>query len=104
MRFFLERSEYLIGITTNLQFSSREVAQDIGQLWSGQDHRPDLSYSTKLTIVKSLNDYIRFEYTRRCRRHAFYEEHGLGGRAAVEAIDKALAHMDTAKVPKISSA
>jgi hypothetical protein len=32
MRFFLERAEYLIGVTSNLQFASREAAQDIGQL------------------------------------------------------------------------
>jgi hypothetical protein len=55
-RFFLERNEYLIGITTNLQFASREVAQDIGQLWAGQDRRPDLSFPTKLKILKGLSD------------------------------------------------
>jgi GTPase SAR1 family protein len=99
MRFFLERNEYLIGVTTNLQFASREVAKDIGQLWSGQDHRPDLNFNTKQKILKILSDHIRFEYTRRCRRHAFYEEHGLGGRTAVEAIDKAVAHLEFARTP-----
>jgi hypothetical protein len=71
MRFFLERNEYLIGITTNLQFASREAAHDIGQLWAGQDHRPDLNYPSKLQIMKILSDHMRFEYTRRCKRHAF---------------------------------
>jgi hypothetical protein len=99
MRFFLERNEYLIGVTTNLQFASREVAKDIGQLWSGQDHRPDLNFNTKQKILKILSDHIRFEYTRRCRRHAFYEAHGLGGRTAVEAIDKAVAHLEFARTP-----
>jgi hypothetical protein len=99
MRFFLERSEYLIGITTNLQFASREAAQDIGQLWAGQDHRPDLNFQAKMKIMTTLRDLIRFEYTRRCRRHAFYEEHGIGGRAATEAIDKAHAHMEAFKNP-----
>ena len=32
MRFFLERTEYLIGVTTNLRFASREAAQDIGPI------------------------------------------------------------------------
>ncbi len=78
MRFFLERTEYLIGVTTNLQFASREAAQDIGQLWASQDHRADLNFQAKLKIMKSLSAHMRFEYTRRCRRHAFYEGHGLG--------------------------
>jgi hypothetical protein len=100
MRFFLERNEYLIGLTTNLQFASREVANDIGQLWAGQDHRPDLQITTKQKIMKILSDHIRFEYSRRCRRHAFYEEHGLGGRTAVEAIEKAAAHLEFVHNPK----
>jgi GTPase SAR1 family protein len=94
MRFFLERNEYLIGLTTNLQFASREIAAEIGQLWAGQDHRPDLQFNTKHKIMMMLRDHIRFEYTRRCRRHAFYEENGLGGRWAVEAIERATGHLE----------
>lgn len=95
MRFFLERNEYLIGLTTNLQFASREIALEIGQLWAGQDHLPDLQISTKVRIMTMLRDHIRFEYTRRCKRHAFYEENGFGGRLAVESIDRAAAHLDS---------
>jgi hypothetical protein len=99
MRFFLERNEYLIGLTTNLQFASREVASEIGQLWASQDHRPDLQVATKLRIMTILRDHMRFEYTRRCRRHAFYEENGIGGRLAVEAIEKATGHLETMHNP-----
>jgi hypothetical protein len=95
MRFFLERNEYLVGLTTNLQFASREVASEIGQLWASQNHLPDLQTHVKLKIMTILRDHMRFEYTRRCRRHAFYEEHGLGGRYAVEAIERATHHMET---------
>lgn len=95
MRFFLERNEYLLGLTTNLQFSSRDVASEIGQLWASQDHLPDLQLSNKLKIMTLLRDHIKFEYARRCRRHAFYEEHGLGGRYAVEAIERAAFHIET---------
>lgn len=95
MRFFLERNEYLLALTTNLQFASREVASEIGQLWAGQDHLPDLQLGVKLKIMTILRDHLRFEYTRRCRRHAFYEEHGLGGRYVVEAIERATHHMET---------
>ena len=49
MRFFLERTEYLIGVTTNLQFASREVAQDIGpivgKLGRRFRYRPELGKS-----------------------------------------------------------
>jgi GTPase SAR1 family protein len=95
MRFFLERNEYLLGLTTNLQFSSREIALEIGQIWANQDHLPDLQLHNKLKIMTMLRDHIQFEYSRRCRRHAFYEEHGLGGRYAVDAIDRATHHLET---------
>jgi GTPase SAR1 family protein len=36
MRFFLERHEYLVGVTTNLQFASREAAQEIGASWASR--------------------------------------------------------------------
>ena len=80
--------------------ASREAAQEIGQLWASQDHRPDLTLPTKQKITTILADDMRFEYARRCKRHAFYEEHGLGGKSAVESIEKALAHLDFAVTPK----
>jgi hypothetical protein len=54
---------------------------------------------TKLKIMKILANDVRFEYARRCKRHAFYEEHGFGGRIAVESIERALAHLDFAVNP-----
>jgi hypothetical protein len=49
MRFFLERTEYLIGVTTNLQFASREAAQDmgpiVGKLGRRFRYRPELGKS-----------------------------------------------------------
>jgi hypothetical protein len=95
MRFFLERNEYLLGLTTNLQFASREIALEIGQIWANQDHLTDLQMHNKVKIMTMLRDNIKFEYGRRCRRHAFYEEHGFGGRHAVDAIDRAAHHLDT---------
>jgi hypothetical protein len=99
MRFFLLRSEYLLGLTTNLQFSSRDVAAEIGQLWSSQDHLPDLQLASKIKILNIMRDHIKFEYGRRCRRHAFYEEHGLGGRFAVEAIERAAHRLENTLRP-----
>jgi hypothetical protein len=59
----LERTEYLIGVTTSLQFASREVALDIGQVWASQDHKADLNFQAKPEIMKSLSDHMHFEYT-----------------------------------------
>jgi GTPase SAR1 family protein len=94
MRFFLERSEYLLGLTTNMQFASREIASEIGQLWASQDHLPDLQLHVKVKIMTMMRDHIKFEYGRRCRRHPFYEEHGLGGRFTVESIERAAYHLE----------
>lgn len=94
MRFFIERSEYLIGITTNLQFVSRNLAIDVGALWSGQEHRPDLSLHSKRRLMRMLRNYIAFEYERRCKRHPFYEEDGFGGRVLLRAVERATDHIN----------
>ncbi|HWK95327.1 MAG TPA: type I restriction endonuclease [Pseudolabrys sp.] len=100
MRFFLERNEYLLGLTTNLQFASREVSSEIGRIWAGQSHLPDLHLSDKLRIMAMLRDHMKFEYVRRCRRHAFYEENGLGGRIVVESLERATRHLESTFGPK----
>ena len=88
MRFFLNRAEYLIGVTTDMAFASRSVAEDIGNAWSSQEHQNELAFGARRKILLRVSDYFSFEYTRRCRRHAFYEEAGFGGRAVVSALKK----------------
>ncbi len=94
MRFFIERSEYLIGITPDVNFASREVAESIGETWVSQSHASDLTLPAKKKLLRLLNNYINFEYGRRCKRHAFYEESNLGGRALVAALQRASAHLN----------
>lgn len=96
MRFFLERNEYLVGITTDMNFASREVAEEIGRIWAAQDQFPDLSWDSKKKIMAKMKEYFTFEYGRRCRRHAFYEEAGYGGRILLNALERASAHLDGA--------
>lgn len=96
MRFFIERNEYLIGVTPDLQFASRDSAETIGRIWAGQDHLADLSLASKRRILENLNDYIAFEFRRRCGRHAFYEEAGHGGRILLGALATAMNHLNTA--------
>jgi len=80
MRFFVQRTEYLVGITPNMHFSSRGVAEEMGRIWAGQSRPGNLSHQANGRILDMLSEYFQREYARRCNRHAFYEEFGLGGR------------------------
>lgn len=93
MRFFLSRDEYLIGITPDMRFASRSVAENLARGWTGPNAEPSLA--TKKRMLEKLRDYFRFEYDRRCRRHAFYEEHGFGAKMVLTALDRAIEHMKT---------
>lgn len=95
MRFLLQRSEYLLGISTDLKLFSRSVAEEIGAVWAGQTEIDDLSLHSKRRILKKIRDYVKFEYARRCRRHAFYEDVGWGGRSVVTALDRAVESLYT---------
>ncbi len=90
MRFLLHRSEYLLGITTDMNFSSREVAEEIGNVWGSNTYSDDISLAAKRKILTKFHDYMRFEYDRRSRRHAFYAENGFGGKITVQALEKAV--------------
>lgn len=94
MRFFMNRNEYLVGLTPNMNFSSKEVAEEIGSLWATQDSHSDISISSKRKILEKMKNYLAFEYRRRAARHAFYEEAGWGGRAVVASVETALLHFN----------
>ena len=89
MRFFVERVEYLVGVTTDMRFVSRMVAEDIGRTWAGQPRGGNLSRSASSRILEELKAYLEGEYTRRCNRHAFYEEVGFGGKVLVNSLQRA---------------
>lgn len=93
MRFFLERLEYLVGITTDMRFLSRDTAESIGRTWSGQMSVSDLPRGSTVQIFNALKSYMEHEYRRRCKRHAFYEEVGLGGKVVLEALNRAANHL-----------
>ena len=89
MRFFVERLEYLVGITTDMRFGSRQVAEDIGAIWAGQQGADNLSHRASNKILDELKVYMEQEYLRRCRRHAFYEEVGVGGKVLINSLRRA---------------
>jgi len=97
MRYFAQTGEYLVGVTTDTAFSSREIAEDIGRIWTGPSRNDDISLSNKIRIAEKLSEYLKAEYERRCRRHAFYQELGRGGRALVSAAERSLDHLRNLK-------
>jgi hypothetical protein len=97
MRFFVQRGEYLVGVTSDMNFASREVAEVIGSIWGSAAHLEDLTLAAKSRILDRLRRYAEFEYHRRCRRHAFYEEGGAGGLQLVTAMSMAADHLDNAR-------
>lgn len=99
MRFFLDREEYLVGVTTDMNFVSRDVAEEIGATWAGYRDPSKISRQGKQKILLSLKGYLRQEYARRCKRHAFYEEMGLGGKSLLSAVDKAVEHISAPQSP-----
>jgi hypothetical protein len=85
MRFFISRAEYLVGVTPDMSFASHDVAEDIGRIWMSQTQlSSDLSMASRRKVMDLLTGYLRSEYERRCRRHAFYAEMGSGGRTLIK--------------------
>lgn len=93
-RLLLRQVEYLVGITRAIKLASRDAATDIGSIWAGWNGSHEMSISNKLRILKTLRDYLRPEYQRRTRRHAFYEELGHGGKHLLQAVEKAHDYME----------
>lgn len=94
MRFFIDRAEYVVGATTDMAFTSRDLAEEIGSLWSGGRSDADLSLSAKRRIVARLKEYMQNEYELRCKRHAFYQEVGMGGHVLLLALKRVLQHLN----------
>ncbi len=94
-RLLLRQTEYIIGSTTMLHTASKEVSSEIGEVWASWDPRYEMSLTSKVKILKRLRDYLHLEYHRRCKRHAFYEDFGFGGRHLLEKVDSAYEYMES---------
>lgn len=90
MKFFLDRAEYLVGMSTDLNFSSRSMAEDLGNVWGSRRGQSGLSKAGNEFVISRISRYMDQEYQRRCHRHPFYEEKGYGGRSVVASLKKAL--------------
>lgn len=94
MRLLLRQIEYLVGVTTSISIASKDVATDIGSIWAGWNPHYEMSLANKVRILKNLRDYLRLEYQRRTRRHAFYAELGHGGRHLLQMVENAHDYME----------
>jgi hypothetical protein len=80
MRYFLKRPEYIMGISADMNYSSYELAQEAARVWG---NRVEPGYRMRQQMTTRVADYLKAEYDRRIRRHAFYEDLGYGGRQVV---------------------
>ena len=94
-RLLLRQDEYLVGVTTAMNVASQEVASSIGSIWAGWNPQSEMNLSNKVRILKILRDYVHLEYSRRVRRHAFYEEFGHGGRHLLQCIENAHSFLES---------
>ncbi|MDV4155885.1 hypothetical protein [Rhizobium brockwellii] len=92
-RLLLRQVEYLVGVTTSIKVASKDVATEIGSIWAGWNPNYEMSLANKVRILQKLRDYLRLEYQRRIRRHAFYEELGAGGKHLVQMVENAHDYM-----------
>jgi hypothetical protein len=97
MRFFLERVEYLVGISVAMSFSSKSLAEEVAGQWSGSPYNTDLSLNAKIRVLRAMKEYLEQEYDRRCRRHPFYSERGFGGQQVVQCVNKALINLENTR-------
>lgn len=88
-RLLLRQEEYLVGVTTAIKTTSKETSTDIGSIWSAWNPQYEMSLANKVRILEKLRDYLRLEYQRRTRRHAFYEDFGHGGRHLLQCVENA---------------
>lgn len=85
MRYFLKRSEYIIGISPDLSVSSYELASEIADAWRVMGSE-DIHLKAKKRLIIRMEGYFISELERRSKRHAFYGELGFGGKSIVQAI------------------
>jgi hypothetical protein len=80
MRYFLKRPEYIMGISADMNYSSYEITQEAARVWG---NRTEPGFRLRQQMTRRVADYLKAEYDRRCRRHAFYGDLGYGGKQVV---------------------
>jgi hypothetical protein len=80
MRWFLKKPEFIMAISADMNYSSYEIAEDMARIW-GNSNEP--SFRLRLQTINRIADYLKDEFERRCRRHAFYGDVGYGGKQVV---------------------
>lgn len=91
-RYLLQKPEYLIGVSADMTFASYEPASTIATVWN-QAGSGDPGFNGRRRILEQMHAYVVAEYDRRCKRHAFYDDVGYGGKMIVQSIEVALGRL-----------
>jgi GTPase SAR1 family protein len=86
MRYLLQRPEYLVGISADLAVSSFETSSNIAAVWN-QSGGGEPGFNGRKRILQQVHNYMIAEYERRCKRHAFYDDVGYGGKTVVQSLE-----------------
>jgi hypothetical protein len=80
LRWFLQKPEYVMAVSADMNYSSYEIAQEAARVWGNQ---AEPGFRARQRMVSRVADYLKSEYERRVRRHAFYGDVGYGGKQVV---------------------
>lgn len=80
MRWLLKKPEYVMATSADMNYSSYKMAQEAARVW-GNQREP--GYRMRQKMIRCVADYLKSEYERRVRRHAFYADLGYGGKQVV---------------------
>jgi hypothetical protein len=89
MRYLIQLPEYIVGTSADMSYSSYETSSTVASIWNSAG-RGEPGYKNRQKILEMSLAYMRGEYERRTRRHAFYDDLGYGGKVVVQSTDIAL--------------
>jgi hypothetical protein len=89
LRYLAQQPEYIVGTSADMHYSSYETSSTIAAIWNSAG-RSEPGFKNRQKILEMSLAYMRAEYDRRVRRHAFYEDLGYGGKHLVQSMDIAL--------------
>ncbi len=94
LRYFLKKPEYIFGVTADMSFASYEVATDVAKIWLNTGSS-EPGFRSRQRTIHRMADYLKAEYERRVRRHAFYADLGYGGKVVMQGAEIAAKQIGT---------
>jgi GTPase SAR1 family protein len=89
IRYLMQMPEYIVGTSADMSYSSFETSSTMAAIWNSAG-RAEPGFRNRQKILETTLAYMKAEYERRVRRHAFYDDLGYGGKLVVQSADIAL--------------